>query len=377
MINYKFVFWGNINIHIYPLAESLSKSQKVMIVYDSSSFSNRKERMVTYRLSSSLELVDVAHTTATELRTLINKITDEYTIHINTALKNDGSRFHNALKLLMKLKTGGVISLPQEGFQIQGLKGMVNRIKWFYYINVLYRKIQYFGYTGHNAFRDLVNVGCAKKRLFPFLYITKPFDSTSAMQHKNMDKCVKIIFVGAIDDRKNIRTIVRWINEEKDALLAPIELNIYGGYGDEELLYSTINNNKSIRYHGIVPNDEVRTAMLESDIAILPSKYDGWGAVINEALQSGCRVLVSNRCGSASIPKSTPELGEVFDPYNKFDFVLKLNNLLRKGSLTEKERMSIKDWSKQRIHPDVAAKYLIDVIVATNNKTKLPRNIFY
>lgn len=107
MINYKFVFWGNINIHIYPLAESLSKSQKVMIVYDSSSFSNRKERMVTYRLSSSLELVDVAHTTATELRTLINKITDEYTIHINTALKNDGSRFHNALKLLMKLKTGG------------------------------------------------------------------------------------------------------------------------------------------------------------------------------------------------------------------------------------------------------------------------------
>ena len=38
---------------------------------------------------------------------------------------------------------GYLISLPQEGFQFQGVKGFINRIKWFYYINIRYRKIRY------------------------------------------------------------------------------------------------------------------------------------------------------------------------------------------------------------------------------------------
>lgn len=48
MKNLEFVFWGNINIHVYPLAEALSKKVHVAIIYDSSTFSNRKERMIAY-----------------------------------------------------------------------------------------------------------------------------------------------------------------------------------------------------------------------------------------------------------------------------------------------------------------------------------------
>lgn len=141
--------------------------------------------------------------------------------------------------------------------------------------------------------------------------------------------------------------------------------------------YRLINGNRSIHYHGIVSNEEVRAAMLESDIAILPSKYDGWGAVVNEALQCGCQVLVSNCCGSSSIPKSCLKLGKAFDPYNKKDFILKLNELLRQGILSEKARMEIIKWSEQHIHPNIAAQYLIDVIDAVENKKPLPPNIFW
>lgn len=220
-----------------------------------------------------------------------------------------------------------------------------------------------------NAFRDLVGIGCSKERLFPFIYVTKPYHSICATNERkqNDGQSVKIIFVGAIDSRKNIGTIIQWINENEKSFCASFELHIYGGYGNENLLYRLINNNKSIYYHGIVPNEEVRVAMLKSDIAILPSKYDGWGAVINEALQCGCKVLVSNRCGSSSIPKSFPKLGLVFDPHDKNDFILKLNDLLRKGILSKETKTEIMNWSEQHIHPDIAAQYLINVIKATDN----------
>ena len=71
------------------------------------------------------------------------------------------------------------------------------------------------------------------------------------------------------------------------------------------------------------------------------------------------------------------ELGKAFDPYNKKDFILKLNELLRQGILSEKARMEIIKWSEQHIHPNIAAQYLIDVIDAVENKKPLPPNIFW
>lgn len=38
-----------------------------------------------------------------------------------------------------------------------------------------------------------------------------------------------------------------------------------------------------------------------ADVLVLPSVTEAFGAVVNEALVAGCRVVVSERCGSASI----------------------------------------------------------------------------
>ena len=39
--------------------------------------------------------------------------------------------------------------------------------------------------------------------------------------------------------------------------------------------------------------------MKNSDLLILPSKLDGWGAVTNESLLAGTPVLCTNTCGSS------------------------------------------------------------------------------
>ena len=139
------------------------------IVYDSRLFTNRKERQIGYKPSPTLRLIDMADISDDEIKNVIKDVSEGETIHINGGLKNDNNFAHKALIMLIKLKKQ-VISLPQEGFQFNGLKAFVNRLKWFYYINVRYRNIRFFGLTGRNAFHDFLTIKCSIKRIVPFIY---------------------------------------------------------------------------------------------------------------------------------------------------------------------------------------------------------------
>ena len=56
-----------------------------------------------------------------------------------------------------------------------------------------------------------------------------------------------------------------------------------------------------IHFLGTKPQTEVPTYMQQADIFILPSVYDGWGAVVNEALQAGCYVICSDAAGASDL----------------------------------------------------------------------------
>lgn len=120
--NYKFVFWGNINIHIYPLVEALAKVTEVTIIYDRRLFTNRKERQISYQASSTLHLIDLADIISYKLSEIIDNCTDDYTIHINGSLKAEKTFTHKALNILT---TGGGVKLflcHKKVFSLMALK---------------------------------------------------------------------------------------------------------------------------------------------------------------------------------------------------------------------------------------------------------------
>lgn len=57
--------------------------------------------------------------------------------------------------------------------------------------------------------------------------------------------------------------------------------------------------------------NKVHQMMHRFDVLVLPSRYDGWGAVINEALQRGLYVICSNRCGAKALVVND-KIGKVF-----------------------------------------------------------------
>ena len=53
-----------------------------------------------------------------------------------------------------------------------------------------------------------------------------------------------------------------------------------------------------IRYEGFQPPESLPAHFSQSDVFILPSRYDGWGVVINQALGAGLPVISSDAAGA-------------------------------------------------------------------------------
>ena len=142
------------------------------------------------------------------------------------------------------------------------------------------------------------------------------------------------------------------------------EANIIGTGPLESELMKHITNNDKIHYHGSMPNDEVKKYIGQSDLLVLPSLFDGWGAVVNEALSQGTRVLCSDMCGAGILLDEKFRGGEF--SLHPFDLKSKLVKWLEKGPLTKENREDIKYWANNHISGQIAANYFVNII---NGKT--------
>ncbi|WP_407187469.1 glycosyltransferase family 4 protein [Bradyrhizobium centrosematis] len=57
---------------------------------------------------------------------------------------------------------------------------------------------------------------------------------------------------------------------------------------------------RKIRYLGFQPPDQLARFFGEADVFVLPSRYDGWGVVINQALAAGMPIICSDQVGAGA-----------------------------------------------------------------------------
>ena len=119
-----------------------------------------------------------------------------------------------------------------------------------------------------------------------------------------------------------------------------------------------------VAFHGKVEMKEVAQLMQQHDVLVLPSRYDGWGAVVNEALMSGVYSICSNRCGARLLLKNN-QLGSVFVNDNTDSLKHQLKTCVQH---LEDIRNSVelrRNWSRN-ISGETVAKYMVDSLLNTN-----------
>ena len=100
------------------------------------------------------------------------------------------------------------------------------------------------------------------------------------------------LYVGRLASEKNLNFLIKLFNA-----LPEYTLNIVGFGNQEEELKAIAAEN--IKFLGAVPNAELSEIYKKNDVFILFSKSEPWGLVIEEAMNNGLPVIVSDHVGCA------------------------------------------------------------------------------
>lgn len=107
---------------------------------------------------------------------------------------------------------------------------------------------------------------------------------------------LRILWVGRMLDWKRIDTLVKAVRD-----LPNVMLDLYGRGPEVQNLRRLAAGCETIRFHDFVPVEQVRELMCTHDIYVLSSNaYEGWGAVVSEALEEHMGVVATAESGSGA-----------------------------------------------------------------------------
>jgi glycosyltransferase involved in cell wall biosynthesis len=155
------------------------------------------------------------------------------------------------------------------------------------------------GHSGrYGGARFFSACGYPVERIVPFVHVV---DSTPA-QHMPVRRDHKeILYVGQLITRKRVDLLLKAFSQ---LAMPSARLRIIGNGAEKhnlEQFAGQLGIADRVNFSQGMPNAEIGAAMAAADVLVLPSRFDGWGAVVNEALMVGTPVICSNRCGASDV----------------------------------------------------------------------------
>lgn len=128
-------------------------------------------------------------------------------------------------------------------------------------------------------------------------------------KEKTIHHPLRYLYVGRLVEVKNIELLVDVFNENGKPL------TIVGtGILDQKLKAKAKSN---IVFRGFVENEKLGEIYQAHDVFVLPSFYEPWGLVVEEAIYWGLPVVVSDRVGSSVDMVEELDTGVIFQSRNK------------------------------------------------------------
>jgi glycosyltransferase involved in cell wall biosynthesis len=201
-----------------------------------------------------------------------------------------------------------------------------------------------------NAVNQFIRAGFSEQQVFPFGYFVP------AIEHNQLSLSdaisIKLIFIGNLHERKGIDIAVTAMQQLHNEAV-DVSLDIYG-VGDADNFIP--ENSDSIHYKGVIPFGHAQTIISQYHTLVLPSRHDGWGVVVNEALLQGVPVIVSDCVGAKCLIENI-KAGLIFECENSDDLALKIRSFCIDNQLRNEITLNAQSLA-QKITPEKAAEYM-------------------
>jgi glycosyltransferase involved in cell wall biosynthesis len=275
------------------------------------------------------------------------------TVHIFSGVVHD----REIRKLYRRaIASGRIVGILSEGRDWRGWKGNLRRIHAkFHETGIEPVFVLAIGRVGVDWYG---RTGYCPTRIFPFCYaVETPERPVGAFLE---DSTVRMIAIGQCIRRKRFDLLI-----EALARISATgwELRIIGDGALRRSLENIAQRKGlagTVTFTGMMDNRRVREELWQSDLLLLPSRWDGWGAVVNEALMCGVPAICSDFCGAADLIRPGFN-GDIFHCDVPESLVRVLERWTERGPLSVSRRDEILDWSRC-INGSSVAQYFLDIL---------------
>lgn len=148
-----------------------------------------------------------------------------------------------------------------------------------------------------------------------------------------------ILFVGTIEPRKNLPTLLRAFKLLRERYKSPAVLAIAGNRGwlieEVDRVIAELQLGDTVRFLGGVRNEELVYLYNAASVFVLPSFYEGFGLPPLEAMACGTPVIVSN---VSSLPEVVSDAGLLIAPDDVEGLAVAMVRVLSDSALRDELR---------------------------------------
>lgn len=167
------------------------------------------------------------------------------------------------------------------------------------YLALLYNNSHAFVACSKKATEHLEGFGIENKKIFTSAQAVFDIQPTYRTEFKKKNrKYIRILTVAYLEDRKGLDCLIKAFRtlNNKDT-----QLVIAGDGAIRSKLEEMARGYENIIFTGYVAGIAKRELYESADIFSLPSHYETWGLVVNEAMHHGLPVIITDAMGSTDI----------------------------------------------------------------------------
>ena len=254
------------------------------------------------------------------------------------------------------------IGIMSESYDPDGIKGAIRRLKSKMFHMRFGSNVDFILGMGDLGVSWYVKSGFNPKVVFPFGYCVDLPWSTLGIRGTGQDSQsgLDVVCIGSLIKTKRVDILLRALAQLPKG---QVHLTIVGDGPERaslQRLSKALGFDTAISWLGVVPHENIPNVFADTDILALPSRFDGWGVVINESLMTGTPVICTDHCGGAVL-LSEPWRGGVVRRNQIHDLSAMLSGMLGHGVDAGANKLRISEWLKC-LSGDSMAQYLLSVL---------------
>jgi len=367
------IFWHNIvSPHLAPLIRALASIPEQTVTVVAWETLSDERKALGWDVPDCSPARVVVGPGDTEIERLIKERADRQSVHLLGGVSR-ASRNRKVLSYLAR--TDAIVGQMSETADKGTFRG-ARRLKYRSERYFLEGKLDFILAMGQLGVHWFESAGYDSSRIFPFGYVTeRPVAVFSSRRRVTECGAYRILFLGRIIRLKDGITAIRAL---AGLSASDWQFEIVGNGPDLprwKRAAATCGLAERVRFRPTIANREIGNLLEHADLLLLPSKWDGWGAVVNEALMCGVPVVCSDRCGAGDLLRESWR-GSIF----KTGSVESLRNALwgwvEHGKCDEQSRARIREWSSAIEGPQMA-QYLFDVVQYVRDGGQRPSPQWY